>query len=279
MVVVLALVTMLAAAAAAQRVGSIEFVARVTPTEGRAEPVRQITFYLLRKSFTETVKEVEQSEEKPEMDRLIDGLEVSKELKAWMRKKHWVQLAGPEFTRRLKTDDILDVREFYDAYLRRNVGDVGIGFPTPGYRERDRQENPQRYEKQRQDYREVLRRYLENNPQTIESFDLYLDTINPGARWAQREAELRLRTRKRALQLAETRDLVAKTETDLDGRGALAGILPGAYWLGTLETQAIAGDTHLRWDTPVTVRAGQATRLELSNLNAVEPPRSATTRP
>jgi len=279
MVVALALPCMIAGVAAAQRVGSIEFVARVTPTVGRAEPVRQITFYLLRKSYAETVKEVEQSEEKPEMDRFISGLEVSKELKAWMKKNHWVQLAGPEFTRRLKTDDILDVPEFYDAYLRRNVGDAGIGFPTPGYRERDRQGNPQRYEKQRQEYRTILRRFLENNKPSIEGIDLYLDTINPGSRWALQEAELRLRIRKRALQLAETRDLVAKSETDLDGRGVLPDILPGAYWLSTLETEAIAGDTRLRWDTPVTVRAGLATRLELSYLNAVEPPRNATTRP
>jgi hypothetical protein len=276
---VVALACMIAGVAAAQGVGSIEFVARVTPTVGRAEPVRQITFYLLRKSYAETVKEVEQSEEKPEMDRFIVGLEVSKELKAWMKKNHWVQLAGPEFTRRLKTNDILDVPEFYDAYLRRNVGDEGIGFPTPSYRERDRQENPQRYEKQRQEYREILRRFLENNKPSIEGIDLYLDTINPGSRWALQEAELRLRIRKRALQLAETRDLVAKSETDLDGRGVLPGILPGSYWLSTLETEAIAGDTHLRWDTPVTVRSGLATRLELSYLNAVEPARNATTRP
>ena len=279
MVVALALACMIAGVAAAQGVGSIEFVARVTPTVGRAEPVRQITFYLLRKSYAETVKEVEQSEEKPEMDRFIASLEVSKELKDWMKKNHWVQLAGPELTRRLKTDDILDVPEFYDAYLRRNVGDEGIGFPTPGYRERDRQENPQRYEKQRHEYRTILRRFLENNKPSIEGIDLYLDTINPGSRWALQEAELRLRIRKRALQLAETRDLVAKSETDLDGRGVLPDILPGAYWLSTLETEAIAGDTHLRWDTPVTVRSGLATRLELSYLNSVEPPRNATTRP
>ncbi len=277
--IVVPLACMIAGVGAAQGVGSIEFVARVTPTVGRAEPVRQITFYLLRKSYAETVKEVEQSEEKPEMDRFIAGLEVSKELKAWMKKNHWVQLAGPEFTRRLKTDDILDVPEFYDAYLRRNVGDEGIGFPTPSYRERDRQENPQRYEKQRHEYRTILRRFLENNKPSIEGIDLYLDTVNPGSRWALQEAELRLRIRKRALQLAETRDLVAKSETDLDGRGVLPDILPGAYWLSTLETEAIAGDTRLRWDTPVTVRSGLATRLELSYLNAVEPPRNATTRP
>ncbi len=264
---------------AAQQTGSIEFVARVTPTDGRAEPVRQMIFYLLRKSFADILKEEEQTEGKPDLARFVDSLEVSKELKSWMKKFRWVQLAGPEFTRQLKTNDVLDVPEFYDAYLKRNVGDLAIGFPTPPYRERDRQQNPQKYEKQREEYRGNLRRYLANNPQSIEGIDLYLDAINPGARWVQQEAELRLSIHRHALHLAQTRELVAKTETDLEGRGVFAGVLPGQYWLGTLETQAVAGDTHLRWDTPVAVRAGQATQLELSNLNAVEAPRPAPTRP
>jgi hypothetical protein len=34
--------------------------------------------------------------------------------------------------------------------------------------------------------------------------------------------------------------------------------------------QAISGDVHLRWDFPVTVRAGESTHVELSNLNAVK---------
>ncbi len=269
--------TRLSSQAAAQT-GSIEFVARVTPTAGRAEPVRQLTFYLLRKSLAEIQKEVEQTEPKPDLDRFIEGLEVSNELKAWMKKKRWVDLAGTDFLRQLKANDILDVPEFYDAYLRRNVGDAGVGFPTPKYRESDREKNPEKYEKLRQEYREVLRKFIENNPHTVEGIELYLDAINPGQRWAQQDSELRLRTRRRALNLAQTRYLEAKTETDLEGRGAFIGVPPGEYWLGTLETEAVAGDVRLRWDTPVTVRAGQMTRLELSNLNAIEPRRSAGTR-
>ncbi len=37
--------------------GAIEFVAQVTPTAGRPEPARQLTFYLLRKSFADIQKE------------------------------------------------------------------------------------------------------------------------------------------------------------------------------------------------------------------------------
>ncbi len=61
--------------------GLIEFVARATPTAGRAEPVRQITFYLLRKSFGDIRKEAEAAEPKPDLDKFIAGLKVSTELK------------------------------------------------------------------------------------------------------------------------------------------------------------------------------------------------------
>jgi hypothetical protein len=267
-----------AAPLAAQQTGSIEFVARVAPTAGRPEPVRQLTFYLLRKSLADIQKEVEQTDPKPDLDRFIEGLQVSKELKTWMKKKHRAELSGPEFLRQVKENDILDVPEFYDAYLQRNIGDVTVGFPTPKYRESDRTQNPQKYEQLRLEYREALRKFIQNHPESIEGMDLHLDAVNPGQRWAQQESELRQKARKRALYLAQTCYLVAKTETDLDGRGAFVGVPAGEYWLGTLETDAVAGDVRLRWDAPLTVRAGQTTRLELSNLNAVEPSRSATTR-
>lgn len=254
---------------ASTQTGSIEFVARVTPTAGRAEPVRQLTFYLLRKSFADIQKEVEETEAKSDLDRFIESLNVSKELKAWMKKQHSVELAGSDFIRRLTVNDVLDVPEFYDAYLSHNAGGVTVGFPSPKYRQSDREQNPQRYKKQRQEYREAARKFIENNPQSVDGIDAHLEAINPGPRWTQQESTQHRRIRKRTLELAQTRYLVAKTDSDLDGRGALVGIPPGKYWLGTLETEAIAGDTRLRWDTPVTVRAGQATRLELSNLNSL----------
>lgn len=259
----------LAAPAQAAPTGSIEFVARVTPSAARAEPVRQLTFYLLRKSFREIQKEAEQTEPKPDLEQFIAGLAVSPELKAWMKKQHSVELAGSDFIRRLKASDILEVPEFSEAYLKRNAGDAGIGFPAPKYRESDRQKNPQKYEKQRQEYRETLRRFIESSPQSVDGIDVHLDALNPGQRWVQVESDVRRRIRSRSLQLAQTQYLQMKTDTDLDGQARLVGIPPGEYWLSTLETEGVAGDTHLRWDTPVVVRAGQTTRLELSNLNSL----------
>jgi hypothetical protein len=188
-----------------------------------------------------------------------------------MKKNHAVNFAGTAFTRKLTADDILNVKEFYDAYLKRNSGGATPGFPTPKYRAPDAQQNPDKYKRQVDDYHKLLRKYIEANPASLEEIDVELDAINPGPRWEQRESEHRRRSSRRTLQLAQTRYVVAKTDTDLDGRGILASILPGNYWLSTLDTDAVAGDIRLRWDLPVTVRAGQPTPVELSNLNALEP--------
>jgi hypothetical protein len=257
----------------APQTGSIEFVARVTPTAGRPEPVRQLTFYLLRKSFADIQKEVEESEPKPDMDRFIQGLDVSKELKAWMGKKHTIELTGSDFTRQLTVDDIMGVPEFYDAYLKRNSGDAALGFPSQKYRAQDATQNPLKYKRQREEFRGQVRRFIENHLQSIEGIDAQLDAINPGPRWVQQQSEQRRRSRRHTLQLAQARHLVTKIDTDLDGRGTLTGIPPGQYWLSTLETEAVAGDARLRWDVSVKVRAGETSQIELSNLNAIEPQR------
>jgi len=255
--------------------GSIEFVARVTPTDGRPEPARDMTFFLLRKSFADIRKEAEEIEPKPDLDKFIDGLDVSPELKAWMKKKKSVELAGSEFIRKIKVDDIMDVPELYEAYLKRNAGDVAVGFPEPKFRRVDEKKEPEKYKKLKDEFHRLMRKYIENNPQSIDGIEVYLDPINPGQRWARQEGEMKQRARKRALELAQMQYLAAKMETDLEGRGSFSELAPGEYWLGTLETEAVAGDARLRWDARVTVRAGAASRVELSNLNAVERARSA----
>ena len=53
-------------------------------------------------------------------------------------------------------------------------------------------------------------------------------------------------------------------------RHGIAGLAPGEYWVSTLNLDANAGDTRLSWDAPVTIRTGETTRVELTNLNAVE---------
>lgn len=259
---------------AAQDTGAIEITVRVTPTGGRAEPARQLTCYLLRKSFADISAEAERAETDGEFDRFVDGLEVSKELKAWMKKHHTVELAGTQFIQKLRPDDVMGVPEFYEAYLQRNMGYDLLGFPKPKYRLSEAQKDPERYARQAEEYKRQVRKFLENNPESADGMDAHLDTLNPGQRWVQQQAEARQRVRRRALQLAGTRYLAAQAETGLDGHAQLTRIAPGEYWLSTLETPAAVGDVRLRWDVPVTVRAGATARAELSNLNAVEPPRT-----
>ncbi len=253
--------------------GSLEVVARVTPTAAHSEPARALPLYLLRKCFAAIQKEAEEPEPKPDLERFIDGLQVSKELKAWMKRTHSIQLVGTGFQRRVTPDDLLAVPEFFKAYAARNAGDIAVGFPAPKYREHDREKNPQKYERQRQEYREAVRKFAEANPQNLEGIELFLADIDPSQRWTQLQVEHERRVHHRRLELAGTRYLVAKAETDLEGRATLAAPA-GDYCLSTLEAEAAAGDARLRWDVPVTVRVGRVTQIELTNLNAVQPERS-----
>jgi len=74
------------------------------------------------------------------------------------------------------------------------------------------------------------------------------------------------------VELAESKYLVARTDTDLQGQGSLRGIAPGTYWLSTLDNNAQAGDARQRWDVQITVPPGKTTYVALSNINAVQPP-------
>ena len=248
----------------ATETGAIEVSTRVTPTGGRAEPARALPLYLLRKSLEDIRGEAEETEPHTDLARFIQALEVSKELKAWMTRRGSVQLAGTEFVRSLTTADILDVPEFYNAYLARNASEIALRVPRPRRPARDAQEA----ERQQEQFRQGVRKLIEGNPLSREGMDIYLAEIDPGHRWTRQASQRRERVRQRALELAESRYLAARLETGLEGRAAFTRIPAGEYWLSTLEAEAHAGDVRLRWDTPVRVRAGETTRIELSNLNA-----------
>lgn len=249
--------------------GGIEFIVLVTPSGGRAEPGRATALLLLTRSFAEIRKEAEESFAKPDLDQFIEGLEVSPELKAWMKKAGTVDLSGPDFMRALKNDDIMKVPEFLEAYLARNAVDVAVGFPKPKQRESDREKNPARYEKQKEDYIDGIRKFMDTYPHSRDGLDLHLVRINSGQRWVRLLAERDEDARLRALEWANTRYRVARAETGLDGRAGLVDVPPGDYWLSTLDREVAAGDVRLRWDAPVRVQAGQVARLELNNYNAV----------
>ncbi len=253
----------------AQSTGSIEFTVLATPSVGRPEPARQTRIFLLSKSFADIRQEAEASLPQPDLDEFIASLEVTPELKEWMKRTRVVLFSGQDFMRSLKNDDIMDVPEFLEAYLARNAVDVAVGFPKPKYKESDREKDPVKYEKQRQEYKDGIRKFMDTYPHSRDGLDLHLVQLNPGQRWARRQADRTADAHRRALEWANTRYLVARAETDLYGRAGFVNVAPGDYWLSTLDREVAAGDVRLRWDAPLTVRAGEATRLELNNYNAV----------
>jgi hypothetical protein len=257
-------------AAPAATTGSVEFAARVQPEAGRPEPVRQLTFFLLRKSFADIQAEAERSEPKPDLDKFIEGLTVSDGLKAWMKRTRVVDLSGGDFLREVKTNDILQVQEFFEAYLTRNAGDNTVGFPATKAKDTDRAKNPEKYERDQREYKETLRTFIMKNPHTRDGLDLPLSDINPAQRWLQQEVARKKQVHARALELAELSYTIARADTNLEGAGSFSNVPAGDYWISSLEGEGVAGDVHLRWDAPVPVRAGRVTRVILSNVNAAK---------
>ena len=251
--------------------GSVEFVARVTPSSGIEEPIRGFPFYLLRRSFQQIAKEAEAGEAKPDMNAFIDKLEVSKELKEWMKKNHSVTLQGQDFIHLLKPADVMGVREFYNAYMSRNAGDESYNFPKPKYTMQDKEKHPAKYDKLKADYDAAVQRYMTDHPESIDGMDLNLTDLDPSKKWKDLEANRQQKVRQQALGLAQSKYLVARAETDLDGRAWLRGIQPGNYWLTNLELAANVGDARLRWDIAVTVPAGGTASVALTNGNAIPP--------
>jgi hypothetical protein len=250
--------------------GSLYFEARITPTAARPEPVRQFTFYVLTKSYAEIVKEVEGENAVPPRDKFIEGLKVSPELKEWLKAHEILDLTMPELDRLVTPDDIIHVPEFLLAYQHSNSGGVTSGIPKPRYADADKTARPDRYNKQLQEYYVALKKFIQTNPSTVSGIELELTGVNPQQKWSQIQSDHKRRILRVAPELAQTKYLAAKADTDLDGRGAVSGLAPGEYWVSTLNLDANAGDTRLAWDVPVTIRAGQATRVELTNLNALD---------
>jgi len=250
--------------------GSLDFVARISPTAARPEPVRQFTFYVLTKSYADIVKEVEEQNAVPPRDKFIDDLKVSPELKEWLKAHEVFDLTMPDLDRMLTPDDILRVPEFLLAYQRSNSGGVTSGIPKPKYTDADKTERPERYKKQMQEYLVALKKFIQAHPETVSGMELQLSGVNPEHKWSRLQADHKRRVLHLAPEVAQTKYLVGKTDTDLDGRASLSGLPPGNYWLSTLNLDANAGDTRLGWDVPVTIRPGQPTRLELTNLNATD---------
>ena len=250
--------------------GAIEFTAKVTPTGAKPEPAREFTIYLLTKSYDQIVKELDERDGPPSREKFIDGLKLSPELREWLHKHDVMDITLPGFDKLLTPEDVLHVPEFLLAYQRSNSGGVTNGIPKPKYHDADKTENPERYKKQQEEYLAALKKFIQARPETVAGMELELDGVNPARKWAAAQNLHRRRVQQLAPAEAQTKYLAAKADTDLDGRGRIAGIPAGNYWLSSLGLAAAAGDARLQWDVPVKIEAGQTLRIELTNLNAVE---------
>jgi len=261
----------LAASLAAQgRPGAIEIVARITPTGARPEPVRQFALYVLTKSYAEVVKEVEAQDVLPTREQFIESRKCSPELKAWMKAHDTIDLASTDLNLQLLPDDIMKVPEFFAAYERSNSGGVTRGLPRPKYRDSDKNSNPDRYQKQKEEFLAETRKFIETNPATVQGIELELIEINPKRDWDALQGDHKRKLAQLAPDTAQVKYLAGKAETNLDGRALITGLPAGSYWVSSLGMDASSGDRRLLWDVPVAVQAGQTAHLELSNLNATE---------
>ncbi len=273
--VVMGVLSLAVVARAQSETGALELSARITPTRARPEPVRQFTFYVLTKSYSEIVKEIEEKDPVPPRDKFIDGLAVSPELRTWLKGHDTLDLTEPDIDKLLSADDILSVPEFLQAYQRTNSGGVTNGLPKPKYSEADKTEQPEKYEKLKKEYMVNLRKFLRSRPETISGVELELDGVNPQRKWAALQNDRRKRVQRVAPDVAQLKFLAAKADTDLEGHASLSGLAPGEYWISTLNLDADAGDMRVRWDVPVKIEPGKTVRVELSNLNSIDAHSSA----
>ncbi|HEX8872777.1 MAG TPA: carboxypeptidase-like regulatory domain-containing protein [Candidatus Acidoferrum sp.] len=251
--------------------GALEINARITPTAGRPEPVRQFTFFVLTRGYSDIVREVEAQDALPSRAEFINGLKVSSALKAWMKEHDAIDLAAPDIDKLIRPEDVMQVPEFFSAYQRYNSGGVTAGLPAPKYREADKEANPAKYEKQKQEYFAAMSKFIQTHPATISGMELELAAVNPRMAWERLHADRQKRVAQLAPDTAQTKYLAAKVDTDLDGRALVSGLAPGNYWVSSIGMDAVSGDRRLVWDVPVTVLAGQTARVDLTNLNGKNP--------
>jgi hypothetical protein len=250
--------------------GSLDLAARISPTSARPEPVRQFTFYVLTKSYTEIAKDVEAQDVIPSREKFIDDLKVSPELKEWLRAHDVMDLTSTNMDRLVTPDDILKVPEFLLAYQRTNSGGVTHGIPKPKYSDADKTANPDRYQKQHEEYFTALKKFIQTHPESESGMELELTGINPQTKWVQIQSDHKKRVLRLAPEVAQTKYLAAQVDTDLDGRASVTNLPAGNYWISSLNLDAGAGDTRARWDVPVSIQGGRTLRIELTNLNAID---------
>lgn len=268
--VIAALASSAALSFAQTKSGAIDISAHITPSNARPEPVRQFTFYVLTKSYGDVIKEVSATDALPTREEFIENLKCSKELKKWLKDHEVMDLTSPDLDKLLTTDDLMNVPEFFDAYQRSNSGGVTAGLPKPKYTDAEKEANPVKYQKQKEEYLSATRKFIDTHKFTVQGVELELAGVNPKLAWDKLQSDHKRKVAQLAPDTAQVKYLAGKAETDLDGRALITNLRSGNYWVTSLGMDADSGDRRLLWDVPVSVTAGQTAHLELSNLNGVD---------
>ena len=222
---------------------------------------------MLTKSYAEILKEATEQFPLADREEFISELKISPELKAWMKKHAVIDLTAPDVDKLITPDDVMNIPEFFAGYERSNSGGVTAGLPMPKYKEADAEANPAKYFKLKQEYMSATKKFVESHPSTISGMETELGGVNPKYKWDKALQEHNQKVAQLAPELAQTRYMAAKGDTDLDGHVAIRGLPAGNYWVSSLGLDAASGDRRLMWDVAVTVQAGAPTQLVLSNLN------------
>jgi hypothetical protein len=250
--------------------GTLDVTVHIAPTGARPEPVRQFTVYVLTKSYADVVKEVEAGDVLPTRDDFIDNLKCTPQLKKWLKAHDEMDLTIPDFDKLVTAVEIMEVPEFLAAYQRSNSGGVTAGIPTPKFREADREANPEKYQKQKEEYLKALKKFVETHPGTVSGMELELAGVNPKYQWDKIHADHKKRVTQLAPDTAQSKYLAAKADTDMDGRVTFSTLAPGMYWVSSLNMDAASGDRRLNWDVAAKVQAAQTTRIDLTNVNGID---------
>ncbi len=241
------------------------------PTGGRGEPVRQFTFYVLTMSYADIVKEVESEDVLPSREQFIDQLKISAQLREWLNAHDVMDLTQLDLDKLVTPDDIISVPEFLAAYQRSNSGGVTTGLPTPKFHEADRETSPDKYNKQKADYLAAMKKFIQAHPSTVNGMELELGAVSPHLKWDKLLADHKLKVQQQAPDIAQSKYLAVKVETDLDGRALANGLNPGNYWVSSLGMDAASGDRRFIWDVATKIEAGKTTQLVLTNVNGSKP--------
>jgi hypothetical protein len=256
--------------AAQNPTGSLDISVHVTATGGRPEPVRQFTLYVLTKSFAAISDEVNGGASLPTREKFIDDLKVSAKLKEWMKSHDVMDLTAPDLDKVVTADDIVSVPEFLEAYQKSNSGGVTTGMPTPKFHEADKETNPDKYEKAKQDFYLAMKKFIQSHPSTVSGMELELSGVNPKLAWDKMHMDHKRKVIQLSPEMAQSKYLAGKADTDLEGHAMITGLAPGNYWLSSLGMDGTSGDRRLRWDVAVTVQPGRPTRVDLTNVNGTD---------